>query len=170
MIKTAGSVSNKPAALWILLAFFLLMLLVSGVAKLLDPPRFQQVVNRLYGPLPKPLLLTASWALIAFELVAAAALLVKRFRVRAAYAIAGLMWLFVLVQLRILLFFPGLDCGCFGKLFQRKPGFRTFGETVLFFLLALWMVRLAKRQAGVLAPPTTAARDDLALAAGEAAT
>ena len=108
------------------------MLPVSGVAKLLDPPRFQQVVNHLYGPLPKPLLLTASWALIAFELVAAAALLVKRFRVCAAYAIAGLMWLFVLVQLRILLFFPGLDCGCFGKLFQRKPGFRTFGETVVF--------------------------------------
>ena len=83
---------------------------------------------------------------IAFELSAAVAIWFSRTRVAASWAIAVVMWFFVLVQLRILLFFPRLDCGCFGKVCSRKLGFRTLAENIVFVALAIWMVKRASQE------------------------
>ena len=130
----------------LLLVFFTLMLGISGVAKAADIGRFEKVVEHLYRGLPSALYPLAAWGMIAFELVAAAAIWFRRTRVWASWAIAAAMWFFVLVQVRIFLFFPGLDCSCFGKYFTRKPGFKTLGENLVFLVLAIGMARLASRK------------------------
>ena len=133
-------------AKYLLVTFFTLMLGSSGVIKAMDLHRFELVLQRLYGGFPSGVYPVLAIGIIGFELVAAVALWYRRTRVAASWAIAVMMWFFVLVHVRILLFFPNLNCGCFGRLFDRPPGFKTLGENIGFLLLAIWMARLASRK------------------------
>lgn len=132
--------------LYILMVFFSVMLGTSGVYKALDASRFATIAGRLYDGFPTAVYRPLALGFIVFEFGAAAALWFRPIRVRVSWSIALVMWFLMLVHVRILLFFPHLDCGCFGRLFNRPPGFRTLAENAVFFLSAVLMARLARAE------------------------
>lgn len=126
---------------------FALLLLATGMAKLLDVRGFAAVVES-YAALPAPLVLPSAWALTVAEIVLGAWLLSNR-RIRPAsvalVALHAAYLLWVLDALR-----RGLslaNCGCFGVYWPRSLSWSTPLEDAVLLLLALVLWRLSHRRA-----------------------
>jgi hypothetical protein len=125
---------------------FAALLLVTGVAKLVDLPGFVAVVGT-YRALPEALLAPAAALLTAAELALGAWLLSGRRLAEAALATALLhlgyfAWLAVAHA-------RGLDipnCGCFGVFWARPLTAWTFVEDGTLLALALALLALARRR------------------------
>ena len=108
-----------PGSRIALRVFFAVLLVVTGVAKLLDMAGFYDIV-RSYQSLPELVVPTASWLLALGELVMAVWLL-ARYRPRWAAVTVVLLHLMYLGWL-LLALLRGLEisnCGCFGVFWAR---------------------------------------------------
>jgi Methylamine utilisation protein MauE len=148
-LSTVASTRWRPAALGLLRAFFALLLVASGVAKLLDMPGFVAVVDS-YRVLPAPLLAPSAWALALFELALGLAVALTP-RGSNALRLASL-WLLLLHGLYLLWLGAALwrglnipNCGCFGVYWPRPLALGTLLEDSLLILLALALCGLAWR-------------------------
>jgi hypothetical protein len=129
-----------------LILLYALVMGASAVLKSLDMGSFLRVLGRLYPGWSHEAYWIGAALLIGLELAVAVALWVPGIRVEAAWVLTGLAWIFVLVHVRILLFFPQTNCNCFGRLFNRPPGLRTMSENVAFLLGALLLLVVSRRQ------------------------
>lgn len=126
--------------LWLRWLFMLLML-ATGIGKLLDMPGFVGVVAT-YRLLPEPLLAPSAWALVLTELVLAAWLLWGKRLQLAALLLIGMHLMFMVWQLVTLLRGISLDnCGCFGVFWARPLTWFTPLEDLLLIALAVWFWR-----------------------------
>jgi len=88
-----------------------LVFIYSGAVKIIDPPRFAQIIDG-FGLLPYPLLLPAAIVLPLLELIAGVGLL---FNKRGSLtAIASMLVLFMAVLAYGIHLGLDIDCGCFG--------------------------------------------------------
>lgn len=132
--------------LWLRWLFMLLML-ATGIGKLLDMPGFVGVVAT-YRLLPEALLTPSAWALVLTELLLAAWLLWGKRLQPAALLLIGMHLMYLVWQLLTLLRGISLDnCGCFGVFLARPLTWFTPLEDLLLIALAVWFWRGAKRQA-----------------------
>ena len=131
-----------PVARMSLRFFFVILLAVTGVAKLLDMDGFADVVSS-YQSLPAMLVPPAAWLLALGELVLAGWLL-ARYRTRLAALTVVLLHLMYLGWLLVALL-RGLqlpNCGCFGVFWARPLTWFTPLEDLALVVLALWYWRL----------------------------
>ena len=130
-------------------ALLLLLLVYTGIAKLMDYPAFRMVLRT--SPLIGSLAPTMAWILPALELIIAMALFFPRTRLLGLGASATLMCLFTLYVGYMLLFEPKLPCSCGGVLSSMGwPEHLLFN---LFFtgvaLLGWWARASMQNQAGL---------------------
>jgi len=137
------SVRNKKIILYLLSVCFTLIFLFSAIGKISDMAGFSRALSSLYYGLPYIFYNIIARSFVCCELVIGLAILTKQTRIATSWAIVVLTWLFVLVHVRIMLFFPNTDCHCFGRLFDRPATWRTLCENILLFLAALALLRLA---------------------------
>ncbi len=125
--------------------WFVLLLLATGMGKLLDLPGFVAVVDS-YRLLPAPLLWPSAVALTVTELGLAAWLLSGRRLRLAAVLLIALHAMFMLWQLVTLARGIALDnCGCFGVFWARPLTWFTPLEDLVLIALAVWFWRATKR-------------------------
>jgi len=140
-----------PGARVALRVLFAVLLLVTGVAKLLDMAGFYEVV-RSYQSLPNVVVPPASWVLAVGEIVMAAWLL-ARYRPRWAAVTVVLLHLMYLGWLVIALL-RGLEisnCGCFGVFWARPLTWYSPLEDLVLVGLAILYWRLVPQQEEVTA-------------------
>lgn len=129
--------------LWLRWLFMLLML-ATGVGKLLDMPGFQGVVAT-YRLLPEVLLTPSAWLLVGTELVLAAWLLWGKRLQLAALLLIGMHLMYLVWQVVTLLRGIAIDnCGCFGVFLARPLTWFTPLEDLLLIALSLWFWRATR--------------------------
>jgi hypothetical protein len=136
-----------PAVRMSLRFFFAILMVVTGVAKLLDMSGFYEVV-RSYESLPDVVVPPAAWALALGEVVLAGWLL-SRYQVRWAAMTVVLLHLMYLGWLLGALL-RGLElsnCGCFGVFWARPLTWYTPLEDLALLALALLYWRLQPQSA-----------------------
>lgn len=122
-----------------------LVLLATGIAKLLDMAGFTAVVAT-YRVLPGALLAPAAWAVALTELALAAWLATGRRLRQAALASAALHGLyFAWAALALARGVPVANCGCFGVFWARPLSVTTLLEDAAMVALSLLLARLAAR-------------------------
>jgi uncharacterized membrane protein YphA (DoxX/SURF4 family) len=135
-----------PTAQLVLRSFFALLLVVTGMAKLLNMPGFYPVIDS-YLVLPGALVPAAAWGLAIGELLLAAWLVSGVRLQHAAGAVVILHTLFMAWLLVALA--RGLElsnCGCFGAYFARPLKWFTPLEDATLVAIALWFwVTCARR-------------------------
>lgn len=127
--------------------WFVLLLAVTGLAKLINMPGFYPVVAS-YQVLPAALIVPAAWLLALLELLLAI-WLATRWQARwAALLLVGLHLLYWFWLLAALLRGLKLDnCGCFGAYWARPLTWYSLLEDGVLLLLALWLWRSSARTA-----------------------
>lgn len=125
---------------------FMLLLLATGIGKLLDMPGFIGVVAT-YRLLPELLVAPSAWALVVTELGLAAWLLWGKRLHSAALLLIGMHLMYLVWLLVTLLRGIQLDnCGCFGVFLARPLTWFTPLEDLLLIALAVWFWRATKRR------------------------
>ncbi len=127
--------------------WFVLLLAVTGLAKLINMPGFYPVVAS-YQVLPSALIVPSAWLLALLELLLAL-WLATRWQARwAALLLVGLHLLYWFWLLAALLRGLKLDnCGCFGAYWARPLTWYSLLEDGVLLLLALWLWRSSARTA-----------------------
>jgi len=129
----------------VLAALIALVLLLTGLAKLLDMPGFAAVVAT-YRVVPPALLAPAAWAVVLGELGLAAWLASGRALRRAALLSAALHALYLgWAAVALLRGLPIANCGCFGVFWARPLSPVTLLEDAAMIALSLLLARLAAR-------------------------
>lgn len=125
---------------------FMLLLLATGIGKLLDMPGFIGVVAT-YRLLPELLVAPSAWALVVTELGLAAWLLWGKRLQSAALLLIGMHLMYLVWLLVTLLRGIQIDnCGCFGVFLARPLTWFTPLEDLLLIALAVWFWRATKRR------------------------
>ena len=130
---------------YILVLFFNAVFLISGVAKTLDFQRFSEVLEKLYYGFPGFLYTLFAGSFLCFEFAVAICLWFSKTRLIACWAIAIATWFFIMVHIRIMLFFPQTNCNCYGNLFDRPATFKTLFENIGLFIGAVILLLLVRR-------------------------
>ena len=144
--KWAAFEQLGPAARMSLRFFFAILLVVTGIAKLLDMSGFADVV-RTYQSLPEIVVVPAAWLLAVGELVLAGWLL-ARYRGRLAAIAVVLLHLMYLAWL-VMALMRGLqlpNCGCFGVFWARPLTWYSPLEDLALVLLAIGYWRLQPKE------------------------
>jgi hypothetical protein len=128
-------------ALRLLWLWFVLLLAISGMAKLINMPGFYPVVAN-YQVLPALLVTPAAWALALTE-VGLALWLASRWQARrAAGLVVGLHALYWFWLLAALLRGLALsNCGCFGAYWARPLTLYSLLEDGILLAMSLWLWR-----------------------------
>lgn len=145
MIARAAAPPARGVLAALLRALIALVLLATGIAKLLDMPGFQAVVAT-YEAVPVALLAPAAWAVALGELGLATWLASGRALPRAALASAALHGLYLGWAATALV--RGLtiaNCGCFGVFWARPLSVVTLLEDAALIALSLLLARMAVR-------------------------
>ena len=126
---------------------FALLMIVTGVAKLIDMPGFYGVVNS-YESLPAILVPVSSWALALLELGLGLWLLSSRYLFAAAVMVVGLHLMYLgWLTVALLRGLELSNCGCFGVFWARPLTPYTLIEDGVLLALALLLLLASKRAA-----------------------
>jgi uncharacterized membrane protein YphA (DoxX/SURF4 family) len=116
------------------------LFVVSGLAKSLSFYGFLSSV-RAYGLLPEALVVPFSFAVVAAELALGFLLMIDRWALPAAAALAWLVLLFLAAVVIALLQGRSADCGCFPGIGRETLGPWTLLRDSVLFLLLVGIVR-----------------------------
>jgi uncharacterized membrane protein YphA (DoxX/SURF4 family) len=124
-----------------------LILLLSSIAKAIEFPSFVTAVRALHL-VPPSLEMPAATAVVLAEFVSALMLLLKLNLPVACVFASALLLLFSGVIVRAEIWETVTDCGCFGKLMERKTDWAALSENivaVLILLILRWYYRKDNR-------------------------
>lgn len=145
IVRAAAPLAHSRLLVPLLRALIALVLLVTGIAKLLDMPGFQAIVAT-YQVVPAALLAPSAWAVALGELGLAAWLASGRRLRRAALASAALHGLYLAWAATALARgVPIANCGCFGVFWARPLSATTLLEDAAMIALSLLLARRAVR-------------------------
>lgn len=132
-------------SLYALILFYNAVFVVSGFAKAYDFQRFLEVLEKLYRGFPGIVYFLLATLFLCFEFAVAVGLWFRKTRQVACWAIATATWFFIMVHIRIMIFFPQTNCNCYGALFDRPATFRTLFENIGLFIGATILLLLVRK-------------------------
>lgn len=142
-------VSRSHLPWWgmLLQVMFALLMIVTGITKLIDMPGFYGIVNS-YQSLPAMLVPASSWALALLELGLGLWLLSSRYLLAAAMIVVGLHLMYLgWLTVALLRGLELANCGCFGVFWARPLTPFTLVEDSVLLVLALLLLLATKRAA-----------------------
>ena len=129
-----------------LILFYNAVFVVSGFAKAYDFQRFVEILEKLYHGFPEVLYFLFAALFLCFEFMVAIGLWFKKTRQVACWAIVTATWFFIMVHIRIMIFFPETNCNCYGALFDRPANWHTLFENIGLFIGAIIFFLLVRRK------------------------
>ena len=135
---------------YFLILFYNAVFLVSGFAKAYDFQTFVEVLEKLYRGFSGNFYVLFAALFLCFEFAVAIGLWFRKTRQISCWAIAIATWFFIMVHIRIMIFFPHTNCNCYGSLFDRPATFRTLFENIGLFIGSIILLFLVRKKNNII--------------------